>query len=149
MTSWDLMCEVKAHYWDGIKNGNTYPQDVIGDLSPFVEVYKDKDGNLVWVRDVKDMTSSGIVPEAMDGWQELEAWRCFRSTNPTAVSHENLLVTRQFEGKAVTITSTLSSQTLGRYGHLYQSDKTKYAAYAGLADLYDQPGLRRSGGPWL
>lgn len=135
----DLMCEVKAHYWDGIKNGNTYPQDVIGDLSPFVEVYKDKDGNLVWVRDVKDMTSSGIVPEAMDGWQELEAWRCFRSTNPTAVSHENLLVTRQFEGKAVTITSTLSSQTLGRYGQLYQSDKTKYAAYAGLADLYDQP----------
>ncbi len=135
----DLMCEVKAHYWDGIKNGNTYPQDVIGDLSPFVEVYKDKDGNLVWVRDVKDMTSSGIVPEAMDGWQELEAWRCFRSTNPTAVSHENLLVTRQFEGKAVTITSTLSSQTLGRYGQLYQSDKTKYAAYAGLAGLYDQP----------
>lgn len=135
----DLMREVKAHYWDGIKNGNTYPQDVIGDLSPFVEVYKDKDGNLVWVRDVKDMTSSGIVPEAMDGWQELEAWRCFRSTNPTAVSHENLLVTRQFEGKAVTITSTLSSQTLGRYGQLYQSDKTKYAAYAGLADLYDQP----------
>ncbi len=135
----DLMCEVKAHYWDGIKNGNTYPQDVIGDLSPFVEVYKDKDGNLVWVRDVKDMTSSDIVPEAMDGWQELEAWRCFRSTNPTAVSHENLLVTRQFEGKAVTITSTLSSQTLGRYGQLYQSDKTKYAAYAGLADLYDQP----------
>ena len=135
----DLMREVKAHYWDGIKNGNTYPQDVIGDLSPFVEVYKDKDGNLVWVRDVKDMTSSGIVPEAMDGWQELEAWRCFRSTNPTAVSHENLLLTRQFEGKAVTITSTLSSQTLGRYGQLYQSDKTKYAAYAGLADLYDQP----------
>lgn len=134
----DLMCEVKAHYWDGIKNGNTYPQDVIGDLSPFVEVYKDKDGNLVWVRDVKDMTSSGIVPEAMDGWQELEAWRCFRSTNPTAVSHENLLVTRQFEGKAVTITSTLSSQTLGRYGQLYRSDTTKYADYASLADLYYQ-----------
>lgn len=134
----DLMCEVKAHYWDGIKNGNAYSQDVTSDLDPFVEVYQ-QDGKLVWVRDVKDMTSSGIVPEAMDGWQELEAWRCFRSTNPTAVSHENLLVTRQFEGKAVTITSTLSSQTLGRYGQLYQSDKTKYAAYAGLADLYDQP----------
>ena len=134
----DLMQQVKEHYWDGIKNGNAYPQDVTSDLDPFVEVYQ-QNGNLVWVRDVKDMTSSGIVPEAMDGWQELEAWRCFRSTNPTAVSHENLLVTRQFEGKAVTITSTLSSQTLGRYGQLYQSDKTKYAAYAGLADLYDQP----------
>lgn len=133
----DLMCEVKAHYWDGIKNGNAYPQDVTSDLDPFVEVYQ-QDGKLVWVRDVKQMTNSGIVPVAMDGWQELEAWRLFQSSNPTAVSHENLLVTRQFEGKAVTITSALSSETLGRYGQLYRSDTTKYADYASLADLYYQ-----------
>lgn len=133
----DLMCEVKAHYWDGIKNGNAYPQDVTSDLDPFVEVYQ-QDGKLVWVRDVKQMSNSGIVPVAMDGWQELEAWRLFQSSNPTAVSHENLLVTRQFEGKAVTITSALSSETLGRYGQLYRSDTTKYADYASLADLYYQ-----------
>lgn len=133
----DLMEQVKKHYWDGIKNGNAYPQDVTSDLDPFVEVYQ-QDGKLVWVRDVKQMTNSGIVPVAMDGWQELEAWRLFQSSNPTAVSHENLLVTRQFEGKAVTITSALSSETLGRYGQLYRSDKTKYADYASLADLYYQ-----------
>lgn len=133
----DLMQQVKEHYWDGIKNGNAYPQDVTSDLDPFVEVYQ-QDGKLVWVRDVKQMTNSGIVPVAMDGWQELEAWRLFQSSNPTAVSHENLLVTRQFEGKAVTITSALSSETLGRYGQLYRSDTTKYADYASLADLYYQ-----------
>ena len=133
----DLMQQVKEHYWDGIKNGNTYPQDVTSDLDPFVEVYQ-QDGKLVWVRDVKQMTNSGIAPVAMDGWQELEAWRLFQSSNPTAVSHENLLVTRQFEGKAVTITSALSSETLGRYGQLYLSDTTKYADYASLADLYYQ-----------
>lgn len=133
----DLMQQVKEHYWDGIKNGNAYPQDVTSDLDPFVEVYQ-QDGKLVWVRDVKQMTNSGIVPVAMDGWQELEAWRLFQSSNPTAVSHENLLVTRQFEGKAVTITSALSSETLGRYGQLYLSDTTKYADYASLADLYYQ-----------
>ena len=133
----DLMEQVKKHYWDGIKNGNAYPQDVTSDLDPFVEVYQ-QDGKLVWVRDVKQMTNSGIVPVAMDGWQELEAWRLFQSSNPTAVSHENLLVTRQFEGKAVTITSALSSETLGRYGQLYRSDTTKYADYASLADLYYQ-----------
>ena len=133
----DLMQQVKEHYWDGIKNGNAYPQDVTSDLDPFVEVYQ-QDGKLVWVRDVKQMTNSGIVPVAMDGWQELEAWRLFQSSNPTAVSHENLLVTRQFEGKAVTITSALSSETLGRYGQLYAEDPATYKDYASLADLYYQ-----------
>lgn len=132
-----LMAEVKAHYWDGIKNGNTAAGDVTGDLAPFVEVYK-QDGALVWVRDVREMKNSGIVPAAMDGWQELEAWRLFRSSNPAAVTHENLLVTQQFEGKAVTVTSALSSETLGRYGELYRKDPVKYAAYAELADLYYQ-----------
>ena len=133
----DLMQQVKEHYWDGIKNGNAYPQDVTSDLDPFVEVYQ-QDGKLVWVRDVKQMTNSGIVPVAMDGWQELEAWRLFQSSNPTAVSHENLLVTRQFEGKAVTITSALSSQTLGRYAKLYADDPATYKDYATLAGLYYQ-----------
>ncbi len=133
-----LMAEVKAHYWDGIKNRNTAARDVTGDLAPFVEVYKENDA-LVWVRDVREMQNSGIVPVAMDGWQELEAWRLFRSSNPAAVTHENLLVTQQFEGKAVTVTSALSSETLGRYGELYRKDRVKYAAYAELADLYYQP----------
>ena len=133
----ELMKQAKAHYWDGIRNGNSDPEDVTADLAPFVEVYE-QDGALVWVRDVREMKNSGIVPVAMDGWQELEAWRLFRSSNPAAVTHENLLVTQQFEGKAVTVTSALSSETLGRYGELYQSDKTKYAAYAELAGLYYQ-----------
>ena len=133
-----LMAEVKAHYWDGIKNENTAARDVTGDLAPFVEVYK-QDGALVWVRDVRKMKNSGIVPVAMNGWQELEAWRLFRSSNPAAVTHENLLVTQQFEGKAVTVTSALSSETLGRYGELYRKDPETYAAYAELAGLYYQP----------
>lgn len=133
-----LMAEVKAHYWDGIKNDNDAAGDVTGDLAPFVEVYK-QDGALVWVRDVKEMKNSGIVPVAMNGWQELEAWRLFRSSNPAAVTHENLLVTQQFEGKAVTVTSALSSETLGRYGELYQKDPGKYAAYAACDGLYYQP----------
>ena len=134
----ELMAEVEAHYWDGIRNGNSDPEDVTADLAPFVEVYKEN-GALVWVRDVRKMKNSGIVPVAMNGWQELEAWRLFRSSNPAAVAHENLLVTQQFEGKAVTVTSALSSETLGRYGELYRKDPLKYAAYAACDGLYYQP----------
>ena len=133
-----LMAEVKAHYWDGIKNENTAARDVTGDLAPFVEVYKEN-GALVWVRDVREMRNSGIVPVAMNGWQELEAWRLFRSSNPAAVTHENLLVTQQFEGKAVTVTSALSSETLGRYGELYRNDPEAYADYKACDGLYYQP----------
>lgn len=132
-----LMAQAKAHYWDGIRGANDCAEDVTADLTPFVEVYKENDA-LVWVRDVKEMKNSGIVPVAMDGWQELEAWRLFRSSNPAAVTHENLLVTQQFEGKAVTVTSALSSETLGRYGELYRKNPGKYAAYEELADLYYQ-----------
>lgn len=133
-----LMAEVKAHYWDGIRNGNSDPEDVTADLAPFVEVYKEN-GALVWVRDVRKMRNSGIVPVAMKGWQELEAWRLFRSSNPAAVTHENLLVTQQFEGKAVTVTSALSSETLGRYGELYRNDPEAYADYKACDGLYYQP----------
>ena len=133
-----LMAQAKAHYWDGIRGANDCAEDVTADLTPFVEVYK-QDGALVWVRDVREMKNSGIVPVAMDGWQDLRAWRLFRSSNPAAVTHENLLVTQQFEGKAVTVTSALSSETLGRYGELYRKDRVKYAAYAACDGLYYQP----------
>lgn len=133
-----LMAQAKAHYWDGIRGANDCAEDVTADLTPFVEVYK-QDGALVWVRDVREMRNSGIVPVAMNGWQELEAWRLFRSSNPAAVTHENLLVTQQFEGKAVTVTSALSSETLGRYGELYRNDPEAYADYKACDGLYYQP----------
>lgn len=132
-----LMSKVKAAYFDGIKGSNSEADNISSNLSPFTEVYE-KDGELVWVRSNSNMINRGIVPVSMDGWEELEAWRLFKSSNPAVIAHENLLVTRQPNAKAVTITSALSSETLGRYGKLYASDKEKYADYADLADLYYQ-----------
>lgn len=114
-----LMAEVKAHYFDGIRNANTDPNYITTDLHPFQEVHRSADGALVWTYDNADLTGSGIVPVAMDGWQATERWRLFRSTNPAVISHENLLVTRATEHKAVTIVSELSSETLGKYAARY------------------------------
>ena len=133
-----LMTKVKAAYFDGIKGSNTEADDIDSDLKPFTEVYE-QDGKLVWVRDSKNMTGHGIVPTELDGWYELQAWRVFRSSNPAAITHENLLVTKQKNAKDVKVDSALSSETLGKYGKLYNSDNTKYAAYADLAELYYQP----------
>lgn len=114
-----LMAEVKAHYFDGIRNANTDPNYITTDLHAFQEVHRSADGALVWTYDNADLTGSGIVPVAMDGWQTTERWRLFRSTNPAVISHENLLVTRATEHKAVTIVSELSSETLGKYAARY------------------------------
>ena len=133
-----LMTKVKASYFDGIKGSNASADDIDSNLYPFTEVYE-KDDELVWVRDNKNMVGHGIVPTALDGWYELQAWRLFRSSNPAAITHENLLVTKQKNAKAVTVDSALSSETLGKYGRLYMSDTEKYAEYKELADLYYQP----------
>ena len=133
-----LMTAAKEHYFDGIKGDNTSANNILSNLKAFTEVYYDENDNLKWVYSTQDMAGHGIVPEAMDGWQTLEIWRLFKSSNAAVISHENMLVTRQKENKAVTITSALSSETLGKYGKLYKEDPEKYAAYADLADLYYQ-----------
>ncbi len=114
-----LMAQVKAHYFDGIRNANTDAKTILTDLHPFQEAYLDADGQLVWVYDNADLTGSGIVPVAMDGWSESEQWRLFHSSNAGVISHENLLVTRPAEDKTVTIRSELSSETLGKYAARY------------------------------
>ena len=114
-----LMAEVKAHYFDGIRNGNTDPEHITGNLHAFREAYLNADGQLVWVYDTNDQANHGIVPSELPGWQASERWRLFRSTNPAVISHENLLVTRATEHKAVTIVSELSSETLGKYAARY------------------------------
>lgn len=118
-----LMAEVKAHYFDGIRNANTDAKNILTDLHPFREAYLDADGQLVWVYDIADQTNRGIVPVAMDGWTESEQWRLFRSTDPDVISHENLLVTRAAGDKTVTVSSELSSETLGKYAARYPDNK--------------------------
>ncbi len=130
-----LMTKVIASYFDGIKGKNTYADDISKNMQSFVEVYE-KNGELVWVRDSDDTVGHGIVPVPINGWEELEAWRLFKSSNPAAVTHENLIVSVQKNAKAVTVSSVLSSETLGRYGELYLSDPIGYADYADLAELY-------------
>ena len=118
-----LMAAVKAHYFDGIRNANTDAKNILTDLHPFWEAYLDADGRLVWVYDIADQTNRGIVPVAMDGWTESEQWRLFRSTDPDVISHENLLVTRAAGDKTVTVSSELSSETLGKYAARYPDNK--------------------------
>ena len=127
-----LMAKVKAAYWDGIRNANTDQNNVTTDLHAFQECYLNDNGELTWVYDYKKLKNHGIIPDELDNWYDLQIWRLFRSSNADVIAHENLLVTRQNDSKAVTITSYLSSETLGRYAE-------KYPQNADFQKLYQQP----------
>ena len=127
-----LMAKVKAAYWDGIRNANTDQNNVTTDLHAFQECYLNDNGELTWVYDREDLKNHGIVPVPLDNWYDQQIWRLFRSSNAGVVAHENLLVTRQGDSKAVTITSYLSSETLGKYAE-------KYPQNADFQKLYKQP----------
>lgn len=126
------LVKVKVNYWNGIRNANTDQNNVTTDLHAFQECYLDTDGSLTWVYDREDLKNRGIVPVPLDNWYDQQLWRLFRSSNADVVAHENLLVTRQGDSKAVTITSYLSSETLGRYAE-------KYPQNADFQKLYQQP----------
>lgn len=128
----ELMELVKAHYFDGIRNANTSPDDIQTDLHAFQEAYLDDNGKLVWVYNYKDVTGKGIAPSEMDAWLAAEQWRLFKSSNPKVITHENLLVTRDKEHKLVTITSWLSSERFAELAKKYPDDKR-------LSQLVDQP----------
>lgn len=127
-----LMAKVKAAYWDGIRNANTDQNNVTTDLHAFQECYLNDNGELTWVYDYKELKNHGIIPDELDNWYDLQIWRLFRSSNADVIAHENLLVTRQNDSKAVTITSYLSSETLGKYAE-------KYPQNADFQKLYQQP----------
>lgn len=127
-----LMAKVKAAYWDGIRNANTDQNNVTTDLHAFQECYLNDNGELTWVYDYKELKNHGIIPDELDNWYDLQIWRLFRSSNADVIAHENLLVTRQEESKAVTVTSYLSSETLGKYAE-------KYPQNADFQKLYQQP----------
>ena len=124
--------KVKVNYWNGIRNANVERDNVTTDLHAFQECYLNDNGELTWVYDREDLKNHGIVPVPLDNWYDQQIWRLFRSSNADVVAHENLLVTRQGDSKAVTITSYLSSETLGRYAE-------KYPQNADFQKLYKQP----------
>ena len=127
-----LMERVKDAYWNGIRNANVERDNVTTDLHAFQECYLGTDRQLTWVYDRNDLKNHGIVPVPLDNWYDLQIWRLFRSSNADVITHENLLVTRQGDSKAVTITSYLSSETLGKYAE-------KYPQNADFQKLYKQP----------
>ena len=121
-------------YWEGIRNGNTDKNQVTTNLHSFFEIVPDGD-SYKFIRNMDDFEWRGVEADDIPGWELSEKYRCFRSSNPSVITHENLLVSQPKYNTKVTIDSILTYTLYGRYYEKFGSDP----AYAQFAQFYQQP----------
>lgn len=129
-----LMESAKQNYFDGLNKGvNTDANHISGNLSSFQEAVWNGDTQSVdWIYNYRETTGKGIVPVSIDPERPSELWDRFYSSNPSVISHENLLVTQPEYNQKVTISSCLTSEVFERYA-------LKYPEREDFAKLYRQP----------
>ena len=113
-----LMELAKENYFQGIKGDNTNANEITSDLKSFKEMNL-IDGELVWTYHINDYKDAGIFPDELEGSENQEQWRVFRSSKPNVIKHENLLVTKPEYTTDVKIDSILSSKLFGKYAVKY------------------------------
>lgn len=119
-----LMEKVKASFFDGINNGENESADKITEnLHSFYEASDNGSGGLKWAYAYTDVTDTGIAAVSIDTAHPSEQWDRFHSSNPSVVTHENLLVNREKENTDVILTACLSSTRFARYAELYPDNE--------------------------
>ena len=106
----DFMGRVKAGYAAALLGANASPDEVMDGLDTFQSASPAEDGSIVWARTSTDCDDAGVVPVDLPGYDPMGTaqWRLFRSSRPSVVTHENLLVTRPAYNTKVRIDSTLT-----------------------------------------
>lgn len=106
----DFMDRVKAGYAAALLGANASPDEVMDGLDTFQSASPAEDGSIVWARTSTDCDDAGVVPVDLPGYDPMGTaqWRLFRSSRPSVVTHENLLVTRPAYNTKVRIDSTLT-----------------------------------------
>ncbi|WP_256758639.1 S-layer homology domain-containing protein [Cohnella sp. WQ 127256] len=133
-----LMTVAKEGYFGGLNNGKYEDSySVTGDLSSFKEaVWNDAHNAVAWVYTEQNRLRNGITSDELDHWEEQEAWRAFRSSDPAILAHESLhLVAKPEEDTFVRVNSVLTHEVFGKYW-------SKFAGAPGYEvfdSLYKQP----------
>ena len=128
-----LMDVAVAGYATAILNGQN-ADSVTGSLHSFQKAYRASDGSIAWSYALNDNAPDGIVAVELPGASEQAGYRLFKSSAPSVVQHENLVVKQPAYNTKVTVSSRLESEKFARYAERYASDSTWGAKFAQLAD---------------
>ena len=121
-------------YWEGIRKANSDKNNVTGDLYRFIEIVPDGDG-YTFIRNVNDWNQCGVKADDIPGWYDAQQYRCFRSSRPDVITHENLLVLQPEYNTEVTIDSVFSYTEYAKYWEKFRDN----GAYAQFEQFYQQP----------
>ena len=127
----ELMELVKENFFDILNSNpskigndqsekNSSADQIKFDLSSFKEVrFKNPDdptdNTLEYIYDLSQVVGDGVELSALPDWENQEAWRLLRSSNPRYLTHENLIVTEPQYNTDVTIDAMLNIPSMEQY----------------------------------
>lgn len=119
----------KSAFYLGILDGQN-ASSVTGNLHAPLKVYGQGDA-VNWCYSADEAAGHyGFVFSELPGGTE-NTYRLFKSSKPSVISHENLLLTQPEYNTKVTISGRLKSERFARYAERYP-DNSDYAVLAGL-----------------
>ena len=131
-------------YWEGIRKANTSRDSITGDLQWFFEIVPDGDG-YKFIRTEEESKWVGVKADSIDGWYDSQKYRAFRSSIPSVIQSENLLIARDPADSTrmvfpeyntpVKIDSVLTHAVYGKY---YEKLKNTADGWK-FAKFYKQP----------
>ncbi|MEF2243794.1 S-layer homology domain-containing protein [Paenibacillus sp. IITD108] len=133
-----LMDMAISGYFDGLNNGKYADSySVTGNLSSFKEaVWNDTHDAIAWVYSEQNRLRNGITSDELENWAEQEAWRVFRSSDPSILAHESLhLVAKPEQDTFVRVNSVLTHEVFGKYWDKFAG----VPGYEVFKLLYKQP----------
>lgn len=124
-------------YWNGIRNDQADKNAVTGDLHSFVEILPGENGQPQYVYGAVNLTFGGVEVDDLPGYDPMnpQPWRTFRSSRPTVITCENLLVSQPEYDTQVTVDSVLTHSVYGKYWVKFSDD----ARYADFQQFYQRP----------
>ncbi len=121
-----LMEKVKESYFDGIRGENTDKNSIDKNLKSFKEVYADDSQNLVWIQNEDERKNIGIIPVELPGYDPMvnDTFRLFRSSRPSIIKHENLILVQKPEyDTKVQIDGRISVYPYRNYLNVYKDNE--------------------------
>lgn len=124
-------------YWNGIKGENTDKNSVTNNLAPFSELVLNEAGEFEYIRGAVNITFGGIDVDDLPGYDPMsyQPWREFRSSHPSIITCENLLVTRPDYDTLVTVDSVFTYTKYAKYWEKFGENPD----YARFEAFFKQP----------
>lgn len=131
-----------AVYWAGLsRNTENSLNAVVANLKGFSFISQEN-GELVYKNPIDgNLVGNSVKLADLPGYDPMSSlmWRTIRSSRPTILTDENLLLTKPEYDTQLILESCMTMEKYSAYGDRFAADSTAYASYSIFEDLYKVP----------